>query len=284
MSQWIDEIKQGYENRYEQNLRAIAEMAKFYNSFGYKMMILKGYGCSLNWPKPEHRPIGDIDIWLFGYQKDADAVLTKEKGIEIDRNHHHYTMFCWRGFTVENHYDFINVHYHKTNPELEEIFKELGQDDSHYVELYKEKVYLPPPNLFALFLLRQTMVDFASGIISLRQVLDWAFFVVKYRNKVDWNWMLPIIERFHMRAFFNCLNGICVEDLGFDARIFPVVQFEPVMKNLVLKDIISPRFFEDEPECFLRRLIFKYRRWKTNSWKHKLCYNESMRTAFWSGV
>ena len=71
--EWIGEVMQNYEARYQQYKTAIAELAGFYNSHGYKMMILKGYACSLNWPKPEHRPCGDIDIWQFGEYKRADG-------------------------------------------------------------------------------------------------------------------------------------------------------------------------------------------------------------------
>lgn len=73
--EWIGETLQGYEYRYDQYCKAIAELAGFYNSHGYKMMLLKGYACSIDWPRPEHRPCGDIDIWLFGKQKEADAAL-----------------------------------------------------------------------------------------------------------------------------------------------------------------------------------------------------------------
>lgn len=90
--EWIGETLQGYEYRYELYCRAIAELAAFYNSHGYKMMVLKGYACSLDWTMPSHRPCGDIDIWLFGKQKEADATITKEKGIKIDKSHHHHTV------------------------------------------------------------------------------------------------------------------------------------------------------------------------------------------------
>ena len=79
LTQWIGEVLQGYEQRYEFYCRAIAEMASFYNSHGFKMMVVKGYACSLDWPKPEHRPTGDIDIWQFGEYKNADALLASEK-------------------------------------------------------------------------------------------------------------------------------------------------------------------------------------------------------------
>lgn len=73
--QWIGEVSQIYEKRFAEYRKAIGDIAGFYNSHGFKMMVLKGYACSLDWPKPEHRPCGDIDVWLFGQQKEADAAL-----------------------------------------------------------------------------------------------------------------------------------------------------------------------------------------------------------------
>lgn len=168
MLEWIGEVLQGYEYRYELYKRAIAEMAGFYNSHGYKMMILKGYACALGWPKPEHRPCGDIDIWLFGKQKEADADLTKEKGVIIDNSHHHHTVFNYGGFTFENHYDFVNVYDYKSSIDLEKIFKELGNDDTHFVKVFGEKIYIPSPNLHALFLIRHMVAHFSSTSLDFR--------------------------------------------------------------------------------------------------------------------
>lgn len=282
--QWIGETLQNYEYRFELYQRAIAELAVWYNSHGFKMMVLKGYACSLNWPKPKHRPCGDIDIWLFGKQKEADAVLAKERGIKVDESHHHHTVFDWQGFSVENHYDFVNVYAHKSSAELEKIFKELGQDDSHYVEVNGERVYLPSPNLHALFLIRHMVSHFAAAEITLRQVLDWAFFVEKYNKEVDWDWMTELLEKYHMKDFFNCINAICVEDLGFSPTIFPTVQFLPSIKDRVLNDILEPEYTTAEPKGLFKRLVYKYRRWQGNAWKQKMCYGESRWSMFWSGI
>jgi len=282
--QWIGEVLQGYEYRYELYCRTIAEMAQFYNSHNYKMMVLKGYACGQDWPKPEHRPTGDIDIWLFGQQKSADAALAKEKGIEIDKNRHHHTVFYWHDFMVENHFDFLNIHHHKSNVEYENILKSLSNDDSHSVEVYGERVYLPSPNLHALFLLRHMMKHFASEVITLRQLLDWAFFVKAHGKEVDWPYMEEILDKFGMSKLYGVFNAICVEDLGFEVNIFQKVQFEPALKDRVLNEILSPQFSTDLPKGIIRRSIYKYRRWKGNAWKHELCYKESMWSAFWSGV
>ena len=297
--QWIGEVFQSYENRYKLYQRAISELAGWYNTHGYKMMVLKGYACSINWPKPEHRPCGDIDIWLFGKQKEADAALaasskfqdsstseaTKSSAsFKIDSSHHHHTVFDWHGFTVENHYDFVNVHAHKSSAELEKVFKELGEDDSHSVEVLGEKVYLPSPNLHALFLIRHMVSHFAAAEITLRQVLDWAFFVEKHTKELDWNWLDGMLVKYHMKEFVSCINAICVEDMRFSVDIFPSVQFVPELKERVLEDILDPEYTAAEPKGFIPRMFFKYKRWQGNAWKQKMCYGESRWVMFWTGI
>lgn len=282
--EWIGNTLQSYEQRYALYEKAIGKLAGFYNQHGIKMMVLKGYACSLDWPKPEHRPCGDIDIWQFGQWKEADNALASEKGIKIDGTHHHHTVFEWMGFSVENHYDFVNVYAHKSSREQEKVFKELGQDDSYSVEVHGEKVYIPSPNLHALFLIRHMVSHFAAAEISLRQVLDWAFFVEKHTKDVDWKWLLSVLERYHMKEFFNLINAICVEDLGFGATIFPYVQYLPELKQRVLSDIIEPEYTAEEPRELMKRLVYKYCRWQGNAWKQRLCYNESRLSMFWTGI
>lgn len=281
---WIGTTLRSYEKKNVLYQRAIAEMAGWYNAHGFKMMVLKGFACSLDWTNPKHRPCGDIDIWQFGQQKEADALLVKEKGIKVSNSKHHHTMFFWGNFMVENHYDFINTHRHYSHRGLEQMFKELGQDDSHYVEVLGEKVYLPSPNLHALFLVRHALNHFPSIGLNLRQVLDWAFFVEKHHGEIDWQWLTGVLEEYHMTDFYHCLNAICVEDLGFDAAAFPKVRCEQQLRDRVLNDILFPAKKNKTPDSIFQRIPFKYRRWRDNEWKHKLCYSESMWGAFWSGV
>lgn len=300
--EWIGEVLQEYEGRYEQYKKAIGSLAGFYNQHGFKMMVLKGYACSLDWPKPNHRPCGDIDIWQFGKQKEADEVLNawfsrlassnerqgrgKVQGSSqrVDTSEHHHTVFYWKDFMVENHYDFINVHHHKSHAEYERILKDLGKDDSHYTEVNGGRVFLPSPNLHALFLFKHLMLHFTTGEITLRQVLDWAFFVKKHGSEVDWSFVMGILEKHGLMRMFNVINAICVEDLEFKVDIFPMVQFNPILKDRVIEDVFNPKFAGEMPKNVILRIIYKYKRWKANEWKHELCYKESMWSAFWSGV
>lgn len=314
MLQWIGETLHGYEYRFDQYRKAIGEMAALYNAHGLKMMVLKGYACSLNWPRPNHRPCGDIDIWQFGRYREGDTLVAYKKGIEIDSSHHHHTVFYWGDFLVENHYDFVNVHAHRSSAEMEKVFKELGSETNIYelqngeksskcranknnnhnhnsvgisiqsVEVCGEKVYLPSPNLHALFLIKHMVSHFAAAEINLRQVLDWAFFVEKHRNEVDWKWLDSMLERYSMKDFVNCINGICVEDLGFNADVFPEVKYASSLKDRILMDILMPKYTSAEPKGKLHRLIYKYKRWQANAWKQRLCYTESRWEYFCSGI
>ncbi len=282
--EWIGEVLQGYEYQYGAYKKAISELAGFYNVHGYKMMVLKGYACSLDWPRPEHRPCGDIDIWLFGKQKEADSAIVREKGIKIDKSHHHHTVFNWQDFTVENHYDFINTKRHLSHRGLERVLKEMGKDDSFSVSVDGEKVYLPSPNLHALFLVRHALNHFASIGINLRQVLDWAFFVEKHHKEIDWVWLHDVIDEYHMTEFFSCMNAICVEDLGFNSAIFHGVQFKPGLKDKILNDIFNPEYPLKKSSNLIKNIVMSYSRWKGNAWKRDLCYKEKPQLGLLGGI
>lgn len=282
--EWIGNVLNNYETRYDAYIKAMSSLARFYNENGYRMMLLKGYACGLNWPNPKHRPYGDIDIWLFGNQASADETIKKERGIKVDTSHHHHTTFEWDGFLIENHYDFVNTKDLKTSRSMEKIFNELGMNDSYSIDIEGERVYLPSPDLHALFLIRHLALHFASVSINLRQMIDWGFFVEKHTGEINWSWLCDTLKKYHMMDFFNCINAICVGDLGFSARIFPNVQFDPSLKDKMVKDILEPEFVAEEPKHFFPRLLYKYQRWQGNAWKQNLCFGESRRAFFWRSL
>lgn len=285
MLQWIGEVLQNYESRYVDYEKAIGELAGFYNSQGLKMMVIKGYGLGLNYPNPKHRPCGDIDTWNFGKQKEADTILAKEKGIEIDNSHRHHTVFEWNGYMVENHYDLLTVDANKTNMILESILKECAMSDSNYVEIEGEKVFLPSANFNALYLLRHMLMHFVGTNMNIRQLIDWGFFWEKFGDKVDKERLCDLLEKHHMANFFNIINAICVEDLGFQASVFPSVQYNSFMKDRVLEEIFQPEFdwTKAHNKNTFKRVLFKFKRWKGGAWKRKLCCGEGPLESFvWS--
>ena len=141
-----------HEQLYKQHEELMLKLAKVYHKRGIRMMVLKGWGLSLNYPIPSHRPSGDLDIWNFGQWREADAYIAS-RGIEIDNSHHHHSVFNIDGLMVENHYDFINIYAHRSSRRIEAKLKELAYREQEEHLVNNVLIYLPSATFNALFLL-----------------------------------------------------------------------------------------------------------------------------------
>ena len=161
LMQWIGQTTM-MERMYAKHRERIVELADFYKQHGIKMLLLKGYGCSLCYTKPEHRPTGDIDVFLFGRQDEADILLEKQLRIKVHREYHKHSTFNYAGVEVENHAKFIDDVSHKSNIRFERILMSiLGRYEC--LQSGIDNVLLPSPTFNALFLLRHTGEHFASN-------------------------------------------------------------------------------------------------------------------------
>ena len=272
---WVGQVLY-MESRYDEHRKAIGELAHFYDGQGIKLMVMKGYGLSLNYPKPEHRPMGDVDSYNFGLQEAADQMMCDELGIVIDNSHHRHSVFVFHGVTVENHYNFIDDCAHWSNKRFETLLKAEVDMDCEVVEVDGQMVYLPSARFNSLFLLKHCAGHFAATEMTLRQLLDWLLFVRKYHNKVDWSSVYGIYRNENLDKYANTLNAIGVKYLGFERSIFYEVSNNDELTARVLNDILAPEFAEKEDGTLLRGLCVKPRRWWHNRWKHKICYPDNL--------
>lgn len=271
--QWLGQMM-ACERLYAKHEKAMADLARLYASKGIRMMVLKGYGLSLDWPVPNHRPIGDLDIYNFGKWRKADALISKYCGIKVDDGHEHHTVFNFKGVAVENHYDFINTKAHRDAPKIEARLKTLAEK-GWKIEVQGARIYLPSADFNAIFLMRHMGQHFAGEHLNLRQVLDWGFFVRAHHEKVDWNKTITFLKEIGLYTFFCQINAICVDYLGFDETVFPSVERKEGLEERILADILHPEFAEEKPSSgLLPILTFKFRRWWHNRWKHPLVYKE----------
>ena len=279
--QWIGEVMQNYEQRFVQYEKAIGSLAGWYKQHGCKMMVLKGYGQAQNYPIPSHRPCGDVDIYLFGDQEKADKLLQEELGITIDNSYHHHTVFRFKEETVENHYDFLNVHVRPSNKRMEEKLKSLANlDDKDNLD---DNIIIPSVEFNAIYLLRHCAAHFASTEMTVRQVLDWAFFMEKHHQEIKWDEYIPYLRGEGMFRFYNLLGLFCMTYLGFDASIFHGLYSDSLFERFS-NEILSPEFKDHEDGTLLHSLSVKPRRWWHNRWKNRLCYPDSAWEEFVYGL
>ena len=270
------------EKRYERQRKVMVKLARFYGEENIKMMILKGYGLSLCYPVPHHRSCSDVDIWLFGEQERADAMLRRRLNLSIDEDKHHHTVFHIEGVMFENHYDFLNVESHRSNRDIEQELKERAMQAK---ELKVEDVtlYMPNANCHALFLVRHAAAHFAAVEIVLRHIIDWAMFVKHNHSEIDWAWLRRICREQNMERFLDVINVLAADICDVNLSLMPGTERNKSLEVRVLRDILTPEFKRKQPkEGLLRILIFKLQRWWSNRWKHRLVYREGLLTTFFT--
>ena len=278
--QWLGQVIM-YERLYAKHEKAMADLARRYATMDIRMMVIKGYGLSLDWPVPNHRPVGDLDIYHFGKWHEADALVAKEYGIKVDEEHEHHTIFNFNGFPVENHYDFINTKAHRDAPKIEARLKALAEKDCREIEIQGSKIYLPSADFNAIFLMRHMGQHFAGEHLNLRQVLDWGFFVRAHHKEVNWKATIDFLKKIGIYTFFNQINAICIDYLGFPESCFPAIEKDKDLEERILMDILHPEFAEGKPTSGLISILtFKLRRWWHNRWKHPLVYKECLLPMF----
>jgi len=284
------------EQKYYHHREAIARLASFYHQNNIRMMLLKGYGLSLNYPRPEHRPSGDIDIFLKGDNSGkkkvwqlGDDAIKKQLGIKVDKAHDCHTVFQFMGQSVENHYDFVSRKSKRSSRAVDNKLKCLAQYEGMVMDVQGAKVELPCADLNAIFIMRHMGQHFAGSEISLRHILDWATFIetsekIEGVERVNWVDVASFWEHIGISHFAECINSICERYLRMDSRLFQnKLSNDTNLINRVLNDIIAPEFTEKKGTRLISIIAFKTRRFYTNRWKRKLVFKEGVVQQFLFG-
>lgn len=280
---WFGSVLQ-HEIDYARYKKAISDLSAFYASAGIRMMLLKGYGLSLNYPVPAHRPCGDIDVFLFGRQAEADKLMEEHRKVRMNRGNPHHSVFKFEGFTVENHATFLDNNTHKSSPYIEGVIRELLQEPQPTIDVQGQEVFVPSVKLNSIYLLRHMANHFATEKITLRHLLDWALFVEKNAEEIDWGYVTDFARRTNMHRFLSAVNTICVRDLGFAEEYFPVPYRDDALATRVLGDILEPEWKGEIPPMRykLRYGLAKTRRLWHNRWKYRIVYDETLLESFWT--
>ena len=269
------------EREYLHKQQVVTELAHFYRQHSITVMLLKGFGISEYNPVPCHRSISDIDIFLYGATEKADRLLEQELNIKICNDVHHHNTFMYKGVLVENHYDFINTHDHRSAKQLDAVFKRLAAGPGRAIEIGGESVVLPSANFNALFLMRHMAAHYAAERISIRHLCDWMMFLNREHTHIDFKQVELFYRQFNLYKFADAVNGILIDRLGLDAAMLPPFERNHELENRIFNDIVSPEFQIKRPAAgTMRIVVWKIRRFIANRWKHKIIYSEPWLVTF----
>ena len=249
-------------------LGVIEKLSSLYNVQSIPMLLMKGYGLSLNYPVPNHRASGDIDIYLYGNGDKGDQLAKDSFGCEVKQNEDKHSAFSIDGTSVENHACFVNYTVHPSLKGLNDFFvAEAKNSVAHQVG--ETHILLPSVMFNALFLPFHCASHFVHGEASIRQLCDWACFVKRYGIEVDWDEVGVLAKRYGFLKFYRCLNGICLDYLDVPAGCLPDWQRDKKQEQKVLNEILTT-----PKSC--TTLVSKVLRYFSSGWKYRMVYNDNI--------
>lgn len=277
--------------QYYKQIDVIKDLSMFYKNNGIDMMLIKGAGLSTLYSQPYARSCNDVDFYLYGKQREADELVKKAFNLNVIEEHHH-TVFKYKDIFFENHYDLVNVQAHLCNKKIEKYLKEFAKTESVQFSQINDNVFTPGANFNALFLMRHMSSHFSAEAISLRHLLDWALFLKKDGKSANWGLINQIYWETGMLPFATAINYILKNKLGIQIE-FLNYKDDPILAEKVWCEVLYPQFkdlsqnIKNEKNKFFLP-IKKFFRFFKHSWKHKICYKESVFEIFvvllWSKI
>jgi hypothetical protein len=276
---WAMTVEQSYEGGNQKQLAVIDDIQKRWSKVGIRMMIMKGMAMGTYYPVSFHRAPGDIDCYLFDdYAKGNE--LAKEFPADVDEGWYKHSQIHYRGQLIENHLFFVHTREGKSSKELNQLMVDALKN-GEFEKIRGTDALLPPPLFNALFLTYHAMTHFLEEGMRMKQLLDWAVFLKKDADKIDWPEFYRVCDRYHLRRFAEVATDIAVNLFGVrvsDSNIVTSSCFTPrvVHSTLYNKDYV----FSSGKGGWSNRWhiitnLFKYR------WKYHLIYNHSVMRQLW---
>lgn len=257
----------------------IDEIQKKWAASGIRMMLMKGTAMGTYYPNPNHRNPGDIDCFLFeDYAKGNETA--KAWADKVDEGWYKHSQIFYGGQLIENHQYFVHTREGRSSKRLESVLLDTLKVND-FDRLTGTDVLLPPPMFNALFLTYHALSHFLEEGLKLKQILDWAMFLKRDADKVDWQEFNCICNKFHLRRFADVCTDIAVHRLGVELTNPQITVNSPYTQKVFHSTLYDKDYVFSSGECgwanrwHIVKNLFKYR------WKFHQIYQHSVLRHLW---
>jgi hypothetical protein len=264
--QWINAVL-NIENRYEHSRSVCAEIAAKWAEQGIKTLCLKGLAFSTYYPVPNHRECGDFDCYLYDDYAKGNAIA-RELGAKVVEEMYKHSEIIYRKVMIENHRFIVAVRNGKKTKALHNLLDEIARCEARET-IFDTDIEMPSPMFNALFLNHHSLTHFLSEGIRLRHILDWAMFIEKEQDNLDWERFYALCDEFNMRAFVDCTTAIAVQVCGIRLTN-PHITISSTYVEQVLSSIIygDESIFSQNIGAWHKRLLL-VRNLFASKWKYE---------------
>lgn len=271
--QWVGATRVT-EDAYIHKYKVLKQLFHFFNQQGIPTLLLKGMTIARLYPHPNHRTMGDIDIYQFGRWREADRLMVRHFGIAVDNSTRHHSKYALCGELIENHYDIVSGYSHYGQRSYERMLKQEARQVAaqHGTITSRSGAWA---TFEALLLLRHAATHFVADCITLRHLCDWALFVEHRGSEVDWQRVEESMRHYRMERFFAALQNTTETWIGLGTLTAIAHPADKTLEQRMIHDITAGGYSEPRPESRHRLLGWKWRRLIANRWKYPVTFGDS---------
>ena len=233
--QWINATC-SIEQRYENSKAVCSELVDRWAEQNIKTLCLKGLAFSTYYPQPNHRECGDFDCYLYD-DYDRGNAIAKQFGAKVDDEWYKHSEIIYRKVMIENHRFIVAVRNGKKTRKLHNLLDNIARTEERK-PIFDTRIEMPSAMFNALFMNHHSLTHFLSEGIRLRHILDWALFLAKEQDNLDWERFYALCEEFEMRAFVDCSTAVAIKVFNIDITNPKIVVESPYTER-VLDSILN---------------------------------------------
>lgn len=201
---------------------------------GIPVVLVKGQSLALDYPDPERRQPGDIDLLLLpsSYEAAKDILLPKATTVLDEEKEIWHQGMRFRSVEVEIHGSISTLMSRKLDRKLAALLEE--QFDGRpfpAVSIGGAEIPVPDVDFNAVYIFVHFLQHYWSGGVGLRQLVDWMTFVSVHKRDIH-----PVVLEVRLRdlgllRLWKVFTGFAQEYLGCPVEKLPLAAAPDPGKN-----------------------------------------------------
>ena len=201
---------------------------------GIPVVLVKGQSLALDYPDPERRQPGDIDLLLLpsSYETAKDILLPKATKVLDEEKEIWHQGMRFRSVEVEIHGSISTLMSRKLDRKLAALLGE--QFDGRpfpAVSIGGAEIPVPDAEFNAVYIFVHFLQHYWSGGVGLRQLVDWMTFVTVHKRDIH-----PVVLEVRLKdlgllRLWKVFTGFAQEYLGCPVEKLPLAAAPDPGKN-----------------------------------------------------
>ena len=218
--------------------------------------LLKGISLAANYPVPEYRKLGDLDLYINEKEAFSRAcrILEAYGCVEEPEDSDHHVTYRYtfpdthRSFTLELHYRIVGVYqFARANELVDEIFS-ADHLKASSLTLYGQSYPVLPPTENVFYMLHHMLKHYLYSGFGSRLLCDFTLYLKKYAPEVDFEKIHFWCRESKIFHLYELILESCRIYFGLPSSVDPKVHCSAADCAVFLEKILADGDFGSDME------------------------------------